>query len=164
MTDDEPITTEEWLALHLIRAGKEPSKALPAPKYHDPASKAIKTKGALMHAKADELLQEWWEWSRKYRPHLGVPRIAPYCRESGNVGRQWDDPSDISSDEARRSVMRSVEFCVDSLPTHHSISIGLHMRNRLAQVWRRGEQPENPMDYQFAIVAIIPLMRKECLI
>jgi hypothetical protein len=107
--------------------------------------------------KADLLLIEWYDWSRGYRPNLGVPGCAPECR-SATSSRQWDSTTDITRETCDRSTMESVQFCYDSIPFDYQNAIGIEMRNRLvvAAVWR---SPRGTT-YEQALELIIPEMLK----
>jgi hypothetical protein len=114
---------------------------------------------------ADELLLEWWHWSRQWKPKLGVPRISPACRESGS-NRQWDNSSEISDEYERRTTMEAVKWCVESLPYEYDQAIGIEMRNREvnAKVWRPAVQVQCNITYEQAISRIIPKMKEKCLL
>ena len=107
---------------------------------------------------ADSLLSEWHHWADQYRPKLGAPRIAPYCQQSV-TSRQWESSTDASCSRLQGERLKKVEFCIDQLPTSHSMAIGLEMKNRQVrhQVW------SNPRasTYQEALAAVLPIMRKE---
>lgn len=105
---------------------------------------------------ADFLLVEWYEWSRAYRPKLGAPRIAPYCREASS-SRQYDDSTEASCGRLHTQQMEAVEFCVDQLDGALQRAIGIEMRNRQgSRVWR------DPAGTRFAhaLDALVPIMRK----
>lgn len=106
---------------------------------------------------ADQLLDEWHSWSASYRPHLGVPRCSPACRDSQS-SKQWDTTTDINNDRVRKAEMDAVEFCVYTLPADYQKAIGIEMRNRQssAKVWRA----RNSVTYSSAVDMIVPIMRK----
>ena len=115
---------------------------------------------AIEISKAIELLTEWFRWSKLWRPNLGVPRIAPYCKDA-RISRQYDDATDLTHDRVYKMQMDSVQFCVFSLPTDYIQSISTEIRNResSARVWR------SPSDVPFnvALDAVIVIMRKNWL-
>jgi len=170
---EPPIPLSGWLSLHVIRHGMDKSNALPDYKYYAQSNQEmsmLKTKEAealIAPADiADGLLEEWWHWSRAYRPNLGAPRIAPYCQGSAG-SRQWDDSGEITDEYVRRETMDAVQFCVDSLPSYrYEQAIGIEMRNRQAnaKVWRPMDQTGCNVTYQQALNAVIPKMRQKCLI
>lgn len=107
---------------------------------------------------ADNLLMEWHLWTDGYRIKLGMPRVAPYCKDS-RTSKQYDDPADLTHDKVYQTEMKAVEFCVDSLIPALSAAIGTEMRNREvnAKVWR------DPAGKTFAeaLEAIMPIMKKK---
>lgn len=107
--------------------------------------------------KADCLLIEHYRWSAAYRPNLGVPRIAPYCKESV-TSRQYDDAGDLTHDAVYQNEMKAVDYCLDALTAPMRQSIGTEMRNRVAtaRVWR---SPSN-VPFGQALEAVIVVMRK----
>lgn len=157
MTDDQFFG---WLA----RQDKPASKALPRHMYGDPANNINfnRNKGADMdrpsdREKADCLLIEHYRWSAAYRPNLGVPRIAPYCKESV-TSRQYDDAADLTHDKVYQNEMKAVDFCLDALTVSMQQAIGTEMKNRVAtaRVWR---SPSN-VTFSEALDAIVPVMKK----
>lgn len=112
-------------------------------------------------ALADQLLLEWYEWSRAWRPHLGAPRCAPECREA-RTSRQYDDSSDLVRETADRLDMEAVEWCVDAVSFPYQNAIGIEMKNRQvkARVWRS----VHGKTYTEALEQIIPHMRKKNLL
>lgn len=136
MATDDPISHDEYLALLAARVGKEPSKALPKPKYNDPANQNIQ-KGLKMHLKAaDGKVQEWWIYTRSRDSSHGYPKEAPYCRESVS-SRQWDSTSDIADSWAHSAEMEMVDELIDTMDGVHKAAITAEMRNRESgRVWR----------------------------
>ncbi len=112
-------------------------------------------------ALADQLLLEWYEWSRSWRPNLGAPRCAPECREA-RTSRQWDSAAELTRETADRLDMEAVEWCVDAVSFPYQNAIGIEMKNRQvkAKVWR---SPAGKT-YQEALVQIVPFMRKKNLL
>lgn len=106
---------------------------------------------------ADTLLLEWFRWAKQWRPNLGAPRIAPYCRQSES-SKQYDDAADLTHDRVYQKEMENVEWCVDALAVPLQQAIGTEMRNREvnAKVWRN---PAN-RSYSEALEAIVPVMKK----
>ena len=106
--------------------------------------------------KADFLLVDWYEWSRAYRPKLGAPRCAPYCRES-TPNRQYDDSTEASCGNLHTQQMEAVEFCIDQIGFDLQRAVGIEMRNRQgAKVWRGQGAPL----FAKALDALLPIMRK----
>lgn len=105
--------------------------------------------------KADSLLMEWHRWSAAYRPNLGAPKIAPYCKQSTS-SRQYDE--EAAYDKVYHRQMEAVDFCMDAIEVAMQQAIGSEMRNRevKAKVWR---SPSNKT-YTEALDAILPVMRK----
>jgi hypothetical protein len=162
------MTDEEAQLLYPIfaqRAKQKPekSRALPQYAYRNPernASFKKRDKGEAMdrlsdREVADSLLIEWHRWSARYRPNLGAPRIAPYCKQSTS-SRQYDE--DAAYDRIYHGQMEAVDFCIDAIEVAMQQAIGAEMRNReaKAKVWR---SPSN-RTYTEALDAILPVMRK----
>jgi len=107
--------------------------------------------------KADALLIEWYRWSKAYRPALGAPRIAPYCRES-TTSKQYDSASDLSHDRVYQNEMKAVDYCMDAIAVDMQQAIGTEMRNReaRAKVWRSPSQAS----FSAALDAVMAVMRK----
>ena len=108
---------------------------------------------------ADQFLSDWYRWSRSWRPHLGYPRLVPYCRQS-RTSRQYDE--DAGYDDVFRREMMTVDACVSKLPGHLQQAIVRQMRNREAKacVWRSGLEGS----YQEALVSVTALMVRKGLI
>ncbi len=111
---------------------------------------------------ADELLREWYDWSRQWRPDLDVPHLAPYCREAKSGGG-WEDDSEIMDEVFHRNTMEAIDFCVNSLPPEYGLAIGLEMRKRRrgAREWRSGCRG---VSYKMAVAAILPMLKKKYLV
>lgn len=74
------MTHEDKFLAELRRLGKEPSRALPAHKYSDPAkSVKLQTEGRAMD-RIRELLREWAAWHRD-REGAGYPNQSPFATE-----------------------------------------------------------------------------------
>lgn len=58
---------------------------------------------------ADELLRDWYDWSRQWRPDLDMPHLAPYCREAKSAGG-WEGDSDIMEESFHRNTMEGDRF------------------------------------------------------
>jgi hypothetical protein len=108
----------------------------------------------LLHA--DQLVWEWFEWSRRWRPHLGTPRVVPYCRQS-RTSRQYDEFA--SYDDVFTVEMQAVERCVEKLSMVHQQAIVFEMRKR---------GPQDSIDASFvsdtyldSLNTILPLLLKE---
>ncbi|ARQ46271.1 hypothetical protein [Oxalobacter formigenes] len=111
---------------------------------------------------ADELLRDWYDWSRQWRPDLDMPHLAPYCREAKSAGG-WEGDSDIMEESFHRNTMEAIDFCVNSLPPEYSLAIGLEMRKRrgAAREWRNGCRG---VSYKMAVAAILPKLKAKYLI
>jgi len=107
-------------------------------------------------ALADDLLESWHHYSSSYRPNLGVPRIAPYCKQSKS-SRQYETASDLTDQHMRKDLAESVEYCVDQLELRHRAAIGIEMKNRAvkARVW----SCKSASTYAEALQAVLPIMR-----
>jgi len=111
--------------------------------------------------RADSLLEEWYAWSSKYRPALGIPGCSPSSREAQS-SKQWQSTYEIGDESLRKIEMESVEWCVGKLEFLLQQVIGIEMRNRSAgaKVWRSNGHT----NYQEALDAILPVMARRGLI
>lgn len=90
-------------------------------------------------ALAEQLLSDWYRWTRSWRPALGVPRVAPSCRQS-RTSRQYDE--DAGFDRVFLHEMEVVDWCVGELELPLQQAIGSEMRNQEVgvRVWRSPSQ------------------------
>ncbi len=102
---------------------------------------------------AEQLLTEWYRWSRSWRPALGAPRVSPYCRQS-RTSRQYDE--DAGFDRVFLHEMETVDWCIGELPLPLQQAIGIEMRNREvhARVWRSPQ----PCLYGSALESVMRLL------
>lgn len=102
---------------------------------------------------AEQLLMDWYRWSRSWRPALGAPRVAPYCRQS-RTSRQYDE--DAGFDRVFLHEMETLDWCVAELPLPLQQAIGIEMRNRevQARVWRSTQAGR----YSEALSAVMRLL------
>lgn len=86
---------------------------------------------------ADQMLEGWYHISKRYRPHLGFPRIAPYCRQFKST-RQYDDPTMLTQSSISRAQYVRIDLCVDKLQLAERAAISIEMKNRQVKykVWR----------------------------
>ena len=112
---------------------------------------------------ADALLEEWYDWSQQWRPHLGMPSTAPYCREVRPWRECEEDDEEQSEWAFNRTLMETVDYCVNSLPPDYSRAIGLEMRKRrgVAREWKSGC---TGVSYKKAVMALLPKMAERYLI
>ena len=62
---------------------------------------------------AEALLQDWYEWTRQWRPQLGIRTSSPYGYGTQENAAVCDDDDDGILCRAR---MEAVECCINSLP------------------------------------------------
>ncbi len=105
---------------------------------------------------ADQMLEGWYHISKKYRPNLGFPRIAPYCRQFKST-RQYDDPTMLTQSAISRAQYVLIDLCVDKLRLAERAAISIEMKNR--QVKRKVWRCALASDYQNALAQLMPLMR-----
>lgn len=105
---------------------------------------------------ADQLLERWYYYTSIWRPNLGVPRIAPYCKQSKS-SRQYEESSDLSVNATTKKELEDIDWCVAHLEMKHSAAIGIEMKNRQVQrkVWRCA----HASSYVEALHAVMPIMR-----
>lgn len=106
---------------------------------------------------AESLLMDWYRWSAAYRPKLGAPRVAPYCKES-QTSKQYDDPEDLIHDRVYQAQMEAVDFCVDAIEVPMQQAIGIELKNR--EVGRSVWRCERATSYGVALDAVMVVMRK----
>lgn len=107
---------------------------------------------------AEALLQDWYEWTRQWRPQLGIRTSSPY-----GYGIQENADCDDDDDGILcRARMETVECCVNSLPPEMARAIGLEMRRRSGSC--AGNTPQAAQAYRHAVKAIVPKMAGRCLL
>ncbi len=108
---------------------------------------------------ADQLLWDWYEWSSRWQPRLGAPRVAPYCRQS-RTSRQYDEYA--AYDDVYKVEMEAVEKCIEKLSLHHRQAIVTEMRKRETQ--HSVDIVSFSNNYTASLNAVLPLLVKEELI
>ena len=108
---------------------------------------------------AEALLQEWYEWTRQWRPPLGMRTSAPYgCGAHENAAERDDGHDEVLC----RVRMEAIESCINSLPPEMERAIGLEMRRRSGL--RTANTPQAAQAYRHAVSAIVPKMAGRCLL
>ena len=108
---------------------------------------------------AEALLQDWYEWTRQWRPQLGIRTSSPYGYGAQENAAVCDDDDDGILCRAR---MEAVECCINSLPPEMERAIGLEMRRRSGS--RAGNTPQTTQAYRHAVKAIVPKRGGRCLL
>jgi hypothetical protein len=110
----------------------------------------------------EELLMNWYEWARAYRPALGAPRVSAYARgaDSSDVYADSDEiGARIAASEAE-----AVDACLNELPWQARSAVGLHTARMAsdAKVLRnpRMTDEEAHQAYQQAKLDLVPLLRR----
>lgn len=108
---------------------------------------------------ADDLLSEWHYWSKLYRPKLGYPSVAPYCKQAVS-SRQFDDSTTAANHRVHGNLMNAIDFCVGQLPSDLQNMIGIEMMCRAngIKVFRR--RKDEVVRYKDALRFIVPIMIK----
>ena len=108
---------------------------------------------------AEALLQDWYEWTRQWRPPLGIRTSSPY----GYVDQEDTTACDDSDEVLIRARMEAIDSCINSLPPDMERAIGLEMRRRSDP---DGEKtpPQTTPAYRRAVMAIVPKMTRRCLL
>jgi hypothetical protein len=89
----------------------------------------------------DLLIRFWYPSLCAYRPNLGTGQCSPMFRDTqnnaGNVYHDDSDAADAADRAIHRIIAKSVEACVDALPTWQMrVAVELHAANRSgAHVW-----------------------------
>lgn len=105
---------------------------------------------------ADNLLIEWYRWSKSWRPHLGAPRIAPYAKDYRQDEKHNEESDDYSA--VHRKEMQAVAFCMSAIEVGMQQAIGTEMRNR--EVKQRVWRDRSNQTFDVALNAVYPKMRK----
>jgi hypothetical protein len=121
----------------------------------------IDMRGDTDRAQTQQLLIEWYDWSKKLRMRLGYMPVSCGCLESPS-SRQWDSTQEIVDELYQHETMEAIDWCVNELPSPMQNAIGVEMRN--LEVGRQVRRPVMGGNYHDAISQIIPLMHKKCLI
>ena len=108
---------------------------------------------------AEALLQDWYEWTRRWRPQLGIRTSSPYGYDARENAAVCDDDDDGILCRAR---MEAIECCVNSLPPEMERAIGLEMRRRSGSCVVT--TPQSAQAYRHAVKAIVPKMAGRCLL
>ena len=108
---------------------------------------------------ADQLLWDWYEWSSRWQPRLGAPRVAPYCRQS-RTSRQYDEYA--AYDDVFKVEMEAVEKCVEQLSLSHRQAIVTEMRKRETHQGIDLLMFSNA--YSASLNALLPMLIKEELV
>ena len=134
MTDDDPITTEEWLALHLIRAGKESSKALPIEMYRNPSERECMTE----YAKTKDIerilfreLDNWIRWGKK-RDWLPVSFRCPLGFLYKSIDKDYEAPPERLPDPIDSLAAVKMERLVMGLPVRHRTAFVMYQLGKAA--------------------------------
>ena len=108
---------------------------------------------------AEALLQDWYEWTRQWRPPLGIRTSSPY----GYADQEDTTACDDSDEVLIRARMEAIDSCINSLPPDMERAIGLEMRRRSDP---DGEKtpPQTTPAYRRAVMAIVPKMTRRCLL
>lgn len=111
----------------------------------------------------DELLFDWFEWSRSYAPALGHGGAEPACR-GFQISRQWMDYDDLNEEVERNLTAmhgRAIEPMVLRLDTRYRLAINTAMSNFAvgASVWVNPRHPDTQQhDYAEAKAILCPQM------
>lgn len=108
---------------------------------------------------ADQLLWDWYEWSSRWQPRLGAPRVAPYCRQS-RTSRQYDEYA--AYDDVFKVEMEAVEKCVEQLSLNHRQAIVTEMRKR--EMHQGIDLLMFSNAYSASLNALLPMLIKEELV
>ena len=113
--------------------------------------------------KIDELLLDWYEWSRSYGPKLSYGGAEPACRDF-RISRQWMEYEDLNEEvEWNLKAMhgRALEPMILKLDVRSRLAINTAMLNFIAgaSVWMNPRHPETQeADYARAKAILCPRM------
>lgn len=125
---EPPITRSEWIALHMIRQGKEQSRALQQDKYRDPS-----TQEKSMHdtKEAEDMLavplDNWIRWGRgkSYLPASFKCPLGFMYKPGGSGSEPVDEPAAVR-----------FNAIVQNLPERHRRAFVMHEIGRGADKHR----------------------------
>ena len=160
--------------------------ALPKWQYDDPAKhvkfrneRKIKPKKANLtnpfkeaemtldeSSQIDDLLVDWIEWSRAYRPNLGAPRVAVYAGKAGD-GDVYIDHDEL--DRRIKSASASqIDFEIEQLDLPLRIAVGIVAMNKFNKVavfrHARFSREELMSNYSKAKALLLPKLVKRGLV
>ena len=107
---------------------------------------------------AEALLQDWYEWTRQWRPQLGIRTSSPYGYATPENAAACDD----RDESLCRARMEAIDSCINSLPPEMERAIGLEMQRRNGL--HTGNTPQATQAYRHAVMAIVPKMAGRCLL
>jgi hypothetical protein len=113
--------------------------------------------------KIDELLLDWYEWSRGYGLPLGYGKAEPACRDF-RISRQWMDYDDLNAEveyNLKESVGKVLEPMIHKLDVRSRLAINTAMSNFYSgsKVWVNPRYPETQdEDYARAKAILCPQM------
>jgi len=114
---------------------------------------------------AEQVLFSWYVYTKKWRPRMGAPGIAPYCRQFRS-SRQYDTTHALSERFLSRHELERVDWCISNLPVPHQIAIGKEMSVRYAKRYERREKMPTQYvntgtSYEQALNLLLPILKKD---
>lgn len=111
----------------------------------------------------DDLLLQWYEWSRGYKPALDYDRAAASCRDF-RISNQWMDYDELSAivdHQLRAATGEAVDPLIQRLSLAHRVAVMTACRNFVAGslVFRNPRNPDTQdADYAEAKRLIRPAL------
>jgi hypothetical protein len=115
----------------------------------------------MAYDEVDDILFDWFTFSKMYQPALGYGRADSTCRDF-TISRQWmeyDELSEMVDHKLREGVAKAVEPLIFELTLRQRMAIQTAMRNMDAgrTVWTNPRYPETQeSDYTQAKEALRP--------
>jgi hypothetical protein len=115
----------------------------------------------MAYDEVDDILFDWFTFSKMYQPALGYGRADSTCRDF-TISRQWmeyDELSEMVDHKLREGVAKAVEPLIFDLTLRQRMAIQTAMRNMDAgyTVWTNPRYPETQeSDYAQAKEALRP--------
>lgn len=113
----------------------------------------------------EALLDEWYGWAKAQREFLGHSRISPMFRnvDSSEV---HDSGDDVDS-RLHNITAEMVDSCLSQLKVLERAAIEMHMRNKVAAVFRNprlGTPAQQHQAYLDAKERLFPILRRKGLV
>lgn len=80
----------------------------------------------------DDLLVDWVEWSRAYRPNLGAPRVSLFAKSNQPDDVYYD--SEVADWEIKTIKASQVDFEIEQLELPLRVAVGIVAINKLNKI------------------------------
>ena len=113
----------------------------------------------------EALLDEWYGWARAQREFLGHSRISPMFRNVDSS--EVHDSGDDVDNRLHNITAEMVDSCLGQLKVLERAAIEMHMRNKVAAVFRNprlGTPAQQHQAYLDAKERLFPILRRKGLV